>query len=95
MARDYVWTDDTDQPRRSTEIILAADVTAEILALAATMEDAWFSKDIWIDWRSFFDDLDGSMIPSTNRELDLGDEPDSPAMTRIQRYIRKRRMSRS
>lgn len=93
MARDYIWTDDADQRRRSTEIIEAADVTEEILAIAKSMEDAWFSKDVWIDWRSFFDDLDGSVITSTGRELDLGDEYGSPAMNRIQRHIQKRRMA--
>lgn len=95
MARDYVWTDDADERRRSTEVIEAADVTDEILAIATALEDAWFRNDVWIDWRSFFDDLDGSMIPSTQRELDLGDEHDSPAIDRIQRHIRKRRMSRA
>ena len=95
MARDYVWTDDAHERRRSTEVVQAADVTDEILAIAAAMDDAWFRKDPWIDWRSFFDDLNGSMIPSTQRELDLGDEYDSPAMNRIQRHIRKRRMSRT
>ena len=95
MARDYVWTDDAHERRRSTEVVQAADVTDEILAIASAMEDAWFRNDVWIDWRSFFDDLDGSMIPSTQRELDLGDDYDSPAMNRIQRHIRKRRMSRT
>jgi len=93
MARDYIWTDDADRRRRSTEILEAADVNEEILAIATSMEDTWFSKEVWIDWQSFFADLDGSMIPSTGRELDLGEDPESPAMNRIRRHIQKRRMA--
>jgi hypothetical protein len=93
MARDYVWTDDTDRRRESTEVINASDVTEEILLIARVQEDAWFSNDVWIDWRSFFADLDGSVIPSTGLEIALGDEDGSPAKNRIQRHIQKRRMA--
>ena len=93
MARDYVWTDDTDRRRESTEVINASDVTEEILFIARTQEDVWFSNDVWIDWRSFFAELNGSVIPSTGRELDLGEEYSSPAMYRIRRHVQKRRMA--
>jgi len=93
MGRDYTWTDDADQRRRSTEIIDAADVTDEILIIATSMEDEWFSHDVRIDWRAFFADLNGSMIPSSGRELDLGNDSGSPARNRIQRHIQKRRMA--
>ena len=93
MGRDYTWIDDADRMRRSTEIIDAADVTDEILIIAMSMEDEWFSHDVWIDWRAFFADLNGSMIPSSGRELDLGDAHGSAAMNRIQRHIQKRRMA--
>ncbi|RYV49951.1 hypothetical protein [Pengzhenrongella frigida] len=78
--------------RRSTEVTEAADVTSEILALARAMEERWFVNCVWIDWPMFFADLHGSVIPSTGRELDLG-EDDSHAKSRIQRYIQKRRMA--
>jgi hypothetical protein len=93
VARDFMWTDDAGHHRRSTEVIDAADVTDEILTMATTMEDAWFATEVWIDWWSFFADLDGSVIPSTGREIALGDEDGSPAKNRIQRHIQRRRMA--
>jgi hypothetical protein len=88
-----MWIDDAGRRRISTEVIGVADVTDEILTLATAMEDAWFATEVWIDWRSFFADLDGSVIPSTGREIALGDEDGSPAKNRIQRHIQKRRMA--
>lgn len=93
MARDYAWIDDRGRMRRSTEVVEAADVTNEILGLARVLESSWFANYVWIDWPSFFADLDGTLIPSTGRELDLGEERGSPAMKRIQRHIQKRRMA--
>ena len=94
MARNFMWIDDAGRRRISTEVIHAADVTDEILTIATAIEDAWFAADAWIDWRSFFADLDGLVIPSTGREIALGDEDGSPAKNRIQRQIQKRRMAR-
>ena len=93
VARDFMWIDDAGLRRISTEVIHAADVTDEILTIATAMEDARFATDVWIDWRSFFADLDGSVIPSTGREIALGDKDGSPAKNLIQRHIQKRRMA--
>lgn len=93
MARNFMWTDDHGRLRTSTEIFDAADVTEEILVIAKALDDKWFANYVWIDWTEFFRDLNGSVIPSTGRELELGDEYTSAAMHRIQRYIQKRRMA--
>jgi len=93
MPQDYNWTDDGAHERRSTAVFERADVTDEMLGLARSLEDEWFSRDTWIDWSSFFADLNCVVIPSTGRELDFGSEPGSPAMDRVQRHIRKRRMA--
>ena len=93
MSQDYNWTDDGGHSRRSTAVFAALDVTDEILALARSLEDEWFSRAVWIDWPSFFADLNCVVIPSSGRELDLGTEPGSPAMDRIQRHIRRYRMA--
>ncbi|MBC7550896.1 MAG: hypothetical protein H7269_08370 [Cellulomonas sp.] len=94
MARNFMWTDDYGRLRTSTEIFDAADVTEEILKIAKALDDRWFANYLWIDWTEFFRDLNGSVIPSTGRELELGEECTSAAMHRIQRCIQKRRMSR-
>jgi hypothetical protein len=93
MSQDYNWTDDGAHERRSTAVFDAADVTDEILGLARSLEDEWFSRDSWIDWSNFFADLNCVVIPSTGRELDFGIEPGSPAMDRIERHIRRHRMA--
>lgn len=93
MSLDYNWTDDEGNSRRSSEVFSAADVTDEILGLARALEDEWFSRDQWIDWSSFFGDLNCAVIPSSGRELDVRIEPGSPAMDRIQRHIRRHRMA--
>ncbi|WP_407343615.1 hypothetical protein [Pengzhenrongella phosphoraccumulans] len=93
MTQDYNWIDDAAHERRSTAVFAAADVTDEILGLARSLEDEWFSRDVWIDWSSFFADLSCVVIPSTGRELDFGIEPGSPAKDRVQRHIRMRRMA--
>lgn len=93
MSQDYNWTDDGAHQRRSTVVFDAADVTDEILGLARSLEDEWFKREMWIDWTSFFADLNCVVIPSTGRELDFGIEPQSPAMDRIQRHIRRHRMA--
>lgn len=93
MSLDYNWTDDDGNSRRSSEVFSAADVTDEILGLARSLEDEWFSRDQWIDWSSFFADLNCAVIPSSGRELDVRTEPGSPAMDRIQRHIRRHRMA--
>jgi hypothetical protein len=93
MSLDYNWTDDDGNSRRSSEVFSAADVTDEILVLARSLEDEWFSRDQWIDWSSFFADLNCAVIPSSGRELDVRIEPGSPAMDRIQQHIRKHRMA--
>ena len=87
-----MWIDDAGRLRMSTEVH-AADVTDEILTIATAMEDAWFATDVWIDWPSFFADLDDSVIPSTGREIALGDKDGPPAKNRIPRHIQKRRMA--
>jgi hypothetical protein len=94
MARNFMWTDDLGRRRMSTEIFDAADVTDEILRIAKALDDEWFAKIVSIDWQEFFRDLGGTVIPSTGRELALGDDQMSPAMHRIQRHILKRRMAR-
>lgn len=94
MSVNYNWTDDDGNSRRSSEVFSAADVTDEILGLARSLEDEWFSRDQWIDWSSFFADLNCAVIPSSGRELDVRTEPGSPAMDRIQRHIRRHRMAR-
>lgn len=94
MARNFMWTDDFGRLRTSTEILDAADVTEEILVIAKALDDRWFADYLWIDWIEYFRDLNGSVIPSTGRELELGDEHTSAAMHRIQRCIQKRRMAR-
>lgn len=93
MSQDYNWTDDGAHERRSTVVFDAADVTDEILGLARSLEDEWFKRQTWIDWTSFFADLNCVVIPSTGREMDFGIEPQSPAMDRIQRHIRRHRMA--
>lgn len=93
MSIDYNWTDEDGNGRRSSEVFSAADVTDEILGLARSLEDEWFSRDQWIDWSSFFADLNCAVIPSSGRELDVRTEPGSPAMDRIQRHIRRQRMA--
>ena len=93
MARNFMWTDNRGRLRTSTEIFDAADVTDEILVIAKALDDRWFANYVWIDWTEFFRDLNGSVIPSTGRELELGDEGTSAAMHRIQRCIQKRRMA--
>jgi len=94
MARNFMWIDDRGRQRTSTEIVDAADVTDEILVIAKALDDTWFANYLWIDWTEFFRDLNGSVIPSTGRELELGDGCVSAAMHRIQRCIQKRRMAR-
>lgn len=93
MVRNFMWTDDRGQLHTSTEVFDAADVTTEMLAMATTIGDRWFADYVCIDWHRFFRDLSGSVIPSTGRELDLGEASSSPAMQRIQRHIQKRRMA--
>ncbi|MGV8967267.1 MAG: hypothetical protein ACOH2F_13430 [Cellulomonas sp.] len=94
MARNFMWIDDSGRQRTSTEIFDAADVSEEILVIAKALDDRWFTNYVWIDWTAFFRDLNGSVIPSTGRELELGDDTMSAAMYRIQRCIQKRRMAR-
>jgi hypothetical protein len=94
MARNFMWIDDRGRQRTSTEIVDAADVTDEILVIAKALDDTWFANYLWIDWTEFFRDLNGTVIPSTGRELELGNECISAAMHRIQRFIQKRRMAR-
>ena len=93
MASDHQWNDGENRLRKATEVIEAADVTDEMLIMAKSMEEVWFREDRWIDWRSFFAGFDGSVIPSTGREVDLGDELGSPAMNRIQRHIQRQRLA--
>ncbi|RYV51076.1 hypothetical protein [Pengzhenrongella frigida] len=93
MARNFMWTDARGRTHLSTEVLDSTDVTDEILLMATRINDRWFAGSVWIDWREFFEDLGGSVIPSSGRELDLGDQPASSAMSRIQRHIQKRRMA--
>ena len=87
---DFEWTDKLGIVHKSTEITVASDVTEEILELASGVSDDWFGNtDEPVDWESFWDRLDRTEIPSTGREIDMGSEFDTPAMRKIQKYVRR------
>ncbi len=68
------------------EIQSAADVDSELLEMAESVYDGWYSEGR-IDWEDFIDRLDES-ICQDGRVIDLGDSLDSPAIRKIKAHIR-------
>lgn len=67
--------------------VTAADVSEEILDYAEETTDAWF-PDGPIEWEDIWDRMEGYEFKD-GTILSWGDEFDTPAMRKVQRYIRK------
>lgn len=65
-------------------ILKAEDVTQEILDEALEIADGWYA-DRNIDWEDLLDRLE------RHSPYDLGQDPDSPAIRKIKRYVRSQR----
>lgn len=65
----------------------AADVTDEILEYALDTTENWF-PDMPIEWESVWDRMEGYEFPN-GKKLSWGDEFDTAAMKKVQRYVRK------
>lgn len=64
----------------------AADVTAEILALAVEVADDLYQDDK-IDWEDVLDRMDRATL-ADGRTLDLGESMISPAIRTIKKHVR-------
>jgi len=71
--------------------IEAADVTPEILQLAGDIVEGWYN-DGPIDWEDIWDRMEDSVL-SDSTKLRLSNSLDTPAMRKIQSYIREERRS--
>lgn len=66
------------------QITNAEDVTQEILDDALEIADGWYA-DSRIEWDDLIDRLE------RNSPWDFGQDPDSPAIRKIKRYVRSQR----
>lgn len=74
--------------RRFVTITDRDDVTAEVLEVVEDIHDGWYSEGR-IDWEDFLERVDGTPLDEHDgREIDLGGDPDSPAIRAIKRHIR-------
>ena len=71
-------------------IIEADQVTAEILQLAYSIVDGWYSDGTRIDWEDFLYRMDSSELDDGSR-IDLGNSMLSPAIRKIKSEVRKYR----
>lgn len=62
-------------------VIAAKDVTQDLLDEAFSIVEGWYS-DTRIDWEDVWDRME------RYSDLDLGPQIDSPAMRKMQRYVR-------
>lgn len=82
VAKDFYGNDET-----WVVPVTADDVTQEILDYAEQTTDAWF-PDGPIEWEDVWDRMEGYEF-SDGKKLSWGDEFGTPAMNKVQRYIRK------
>ena len=66
------------------DILTAEDVTQDILDEALEIADGWYA-DTNIDWEDLLDRLE------RHSPWDFGQDPDSPAIRKIKRYVRSQR----
>lgn len=90
MAKYGTYTDRQDREHRYVILTTREDVSEEVLRVAEDIFDGWFSDAARIDWQDFLDRMDGTHLDGHGgRELDLGDQADSPAIRTIKAHINR------
>ena len=90
MAKYGTYTDRQDREHRYVILTTREDVSEEVLRVAEDIFDGWFSDAARIDWQDFLDRMDGTHLDGHGgRELDLGDQADSPAIRKIKAHVNR------